>query len=795
MTSDLIITGAREHNLKDISLRLPRDRFIVITGLSGSGKSSLAFDTIYAEGQRRYVESLSAYARQFLGQMDKPDVDCIEGLSPAISIDQKTTSRNPRSTVGTVTEIYDYLRLLYARVGHPHCPNCGRPIAGQSMQQIVDQVCELEPGTRFSVVAPVVRGRKGEYGKLFEQLRADGFTRVKVDGEVRELEEDIDLDKKFKHDIAVVVDRLVMKEGLRRRLTDSVETAAAARRRPRRRRDSPTATRTLTFSEKFACVALRHLAARDRSRASSASTARTAPARPATAWASRRRSTRTWSCPTARSASTRARCCRTASSRSAGSSRCSRASPSTFGVDTDVPWDDAARGAARPLPLRHRQGAHPAQLPQLPGPHAPLQRRASPASSSTCSGASPRPSRSRCARRSRSTWPTGRARSARGHGSSPRASPSPSASATSTSSRCMSVREALALPRTACTLSDTERLIGGRVIKEIGERLRFLNDVGVGYLTLQRASATLSRRRGAAHPPGHADRLGAGRRALHPRRAQHRPAPARQPPPHRHAAAPARPRQHGHRRRARRGDHALGRPHRRHGARAPASTAARWSPQGTPQRGHGRRRRRSPASSSPGAGASQLPGQRRLPLAVVHRARRAHAQPHDIDVALPARRLHLRHRRLRLGQVHARQRDPLQGHGGAPQPRHQAARRRPRRHRRRRAPRQGHRHRPVAHRPHAALQPGHLHRRVRPHPPAVRADPREQAARLQARALQLQRQGRPLRGLQGRRPDQDRDALPARRVRALRGLPAASATTARRSRCATRARTSPRCSR
>ncbi|MCX6364885.1 MAG: excinuclease ABC subunit UvrA, partial [Actinobacteria bacterium] len=252
MSHDLVITGAREHNLKDITVRLPRDRFIVITGLSGSGKSSLAFDTIYAEGQRRYVESLSAYARQFLGQMDKPDVDSIEGLSPAISIDQKTTSRNPRSTVGTVTEIYDYLRLLYARIGHPHCPNCGRPISGQSIQQIVDQVCDLDGGTRFSVVAPVVRGRKGEYGKLFDQFRADGFTRVRVDGEVRELEEDIDLDKKYKHDVAVVVDRLVMKDGLRRRLTDSVETAAQL---ADGLVEIETADgETLTFSEKFACV-------------------------------------------------------------------------------------------------------------------------------------------------------------------------------------------------------------------------------------------------------------------------------------------------------------------------------------------------------------------------------------------------------------------------------------------------------------------------------------------------------------------------------------------------------------
>jgi excinuclease ABC subunit A len=224
-SGELVIAGAREHNLKDLHLRIPRHALVVITGLSGSGKSSLAFDTIYAEGQRRYVESLSAYARQFLGQMDKPDVDSIEGLSPAISIDQKTTSRNPRSTVGTVTEIYDYLRLLWARIGHPHCYNCGQPIAAQSAEQIVDQVMTLDEGTRFMVLAPVVRGRKGEYGKLFEELRAEGFTRVKVDGELRRLEEEIVLDKKFKHDIAVVVDRLVMRPDLRKRLADSIETA------------------------------------------------------------------------------------------------------------------------------------------------------------------------------------------------------------------------------------------------------------------------------------------------------------------------------------------------------------------------------------------------------------------------------------------------------------------------------------------------------------------------------------------------------------------------------------------
>ena len=224
---ELVVHGAREHNLKDVTVRLPRNALICVTGLSGSGKSSLAFDTIYAEGQRRYVESLSAYARQFLQMMEKPDVDHIDGLSPAISIDQKTTSRNPRSTVGTVTEIYDYLRLLYARIGHPHCPVCGRPIAGQSLESIVDQILQLPAGTRFTVNAPVVRDRKGEYRDVFAELRADGFTRVKVDGEQRLLEEEIVLDKKFKHTIEVVVDRLVMKPDLRTRLAQSVETAAS----------------------------------------------------------------------------------------------------------------------------------------------------------------------------------------------------------------------------------------------------------------------------------------------------------------------------------------------------------------------------------------------------------------------------------------------------------------------------------------------------------------------------------------------------------------------------------------
>ncbi len=225
MADRLIVRGAREHNLKDVSLDLPRDALIVFTGLSGSGKSSLAFDTIFAEGQRRYVESLSAYARQFLGQMDKPDVDFIEGLSPAVSIDQKSTSRNPRSTVGTITEVYDYLRLLYARAGTPHCPQCGRVIARQQPSQIVDKILELEEGTRFQVLAPVIRGRKGEYVDLFADLQTKGYSRARVDGVVHSLAEPPKLKKQEKHTIEVVVDRLTVKESAKRRLTDSIETA------------------------------------------------------------------------------------------------------------------------------------------------------------------------------------------------------------------------------------------------------------------------------------------------------------------------------------------------------------------------------------------------------------------------------------------------------------------------------------------------------------------------------------------------------------------------------------------
>lgn len=264
MADEIKILGAREHNLKDIDVTIPREKLVVITGLSGSGKSSLAFDTIYAEGQRRYVESLSSYARMFLGQMEKPDVDYIEGLSPAISIDQKTTSKNPRSTVGTVTEIYDYLRLLYARIGVPHCPKCGKEVKKQTIDQIVDSVLELEEGTRIQILAPVVRGKKGEHKKVFEQAKKNGFVRVRADGEMYELSEDIELAKTKKHDIEIIVDRLIVRDNITKRLTDSLEIAISLTG------DvvmvEIVGGKTLNFSQNYACddcgISLQELAPR-----------------------------------------------------------------------------------------------------------------------------------------------------------------------------------------------------------------------------------------------------------------------------------------------------------------------------------------------------------------------------------------------------------------------------------------------------------------------------------------------------------------------------------------------------
>jgi excinuclease ABC subunit A len=487
---ELVVHGAREHNLKDITVRLPRNRLICITGLSGSGKSSLAFDTIYAEGQRRYVESLSAYARQFLQMMEKPDVDHIDGLSPAISIDQKTTSRNPRSTVGTVTEIYDYLRLLYARVGRPHCPICGKPIAGQSLDAIVDQVLQLGEGTRFTVNAPIVRDRKGEYRSEFEDLIREGFTRVKVDGEQYVLEEGVpELDKKFKHTIEVVVDRLVMRADLRLRLTQSIETAAALA-------DGLVAVdlvdtgEQLLFSENFACpdhgVSLPEL----QPRIFSFNAPHGACPR-CTGLGSQQEIDPDLLVPDpSLSIDDGALVPWSVGGSSGFYEAVIQAIADRYEIDTSKPWAeltdaeqsrflDGTGGEKLYVQYRNRMGRRRQYMLAFDGIVASLQRRYRETDSSTA--------RERI-EEYMSLRPCPVCNGAR---------LKPEVLAVTVGERSihaftqMSVTRALAF-LDELGLTATEELIGHRIVKEIRERLTFLDDVGVGYLTLDRAAATLS---------------------------------------------------------------------------------------------------------------------------------------------------------------------------------------------------------------------------------------------------------------------------------------------------------------
>ena len=490
----IVVSGAREHNLKDISLELPRDALVVITGLSGSGKSSLAFDTIYAEGQRRYVESLSAYARQFLGQMDKPDVDSIEGLSPAISIDQKTTSRNPRSTVGTVTEIYDYLRLLWSRIGKPHCHVCGAPIEGQSVEQIVDQVMELEEGTRFMVLAPIVRGRKGEYGKLFDELRADGYTRAKVDGELRLLEDPIELDKKFKHDISVVVDRLVMRHDVRKRLADSIETASGladaiveVELLPARGEDAP--GQTLTFSERFACLKCGTSMPELEPRMFSFNSPHGACER-CTGLGSQREIDPELIVPDPALSISEGALVPWANSSSNYYEQITEAIAERYGVDLEAPWESLAsehrdlflfgtNGEPVQVTYRNRYGRRRSYQTRFEGIIPNLERRYRETDSEfsrekieeymsmrpcpACGGARLRPE-------SRAVLVAGM----------------PIDEFTR-----LSVRAALAW-LAEVQLTETERHIARLILREIEERLNFLENVGIGYLSMDRAAATLS---------------------------------------------------------------------------------------------------------------------------------------------------------------------------------------------------------------------------------------------------------------------------------------------------------------
>src|SRR3989440_4940065 len=484
---ELVVHGAREHNLKDVNVRLPRNALICVTGLSGSGKSSLAFDTIYAEGQRRYVESLSAYARQFLQMMEKPDVDSIDGLSPAISIDQKTTSRNPRSTVGTVTEIYDYLRLLFARVGRPHCPICGRPIAGQSLDAIVDQVLRLPEGTKFTVNAPVVRDRKGEYKDVFEELRADGFSRVKVDGETYLLEETPELDKKFKHTIEVVVDRLVMKPDLRTRLAQSIETAAQLA-------EGLVAIdvvggESLLFSENFACpehgVSLPEL----EPRIFSFNSPHGACPR-CTGLGAQREIAPDLFVPDPTVSIGEGALDPWSVGNSSFYESVIQAIADRWEIDLDKPWQDltedeqnlflyGTKGERVYVTYRNRMGRRRAYMLAFEGIVPSLQRRYRETDSAqqrerieeymsfrpcpACNGARLKPEVLAVTVGGVNIHEFTR----------------------------MSVCRALEF-LDALELSEVERLIGARIIKEIRERLTFLDNVGVGYLELDRASATLS---------------------------------------------------------------------------------------------------------------------------------------------------------------------------------------------------------------------------------------------------------------------------------------------------------------
>jgi excinuclease ABC subunit A len=481
---ELVVHGAREHNLKDITVRLPRNRLVTITGLSGSGKSSLAFDTIYAEGQRRYVESLSAYARQFLQMMEKPDVDSIDGLSPAISIDQKTTSRNPRSTVGTVTEVYDYLRLLYARVGRPHCPICGRPIAGQSLEAIVDQILQLPDETRFTVNAPVVRDRKGEYKDLLDELRRDGFTRVKVDGEQRLLEEDIVLDKKFKHTIEVVVDRLRMKPDLRTRLFQSAETAINLAE-GLVVVDLIDEDRQLIFSERFACpehgVSLPEL----QPRIFSFNSPHGACPR-CTGLGAQQEIDPDLLVPDPTLPLAEALIPLSGNWYEA----VIQAIADRYELDLDTPWQDLSKeqqdlflygtgGERVYVTYRNRMGRKRSYMLAFEGLVSNLQRRYRDTDSSSM--------RERI-EEYMSFRPCPQCGGAR---------LKPEVLAVTVGDRNiheftqMSVTRALAF-LDELELTETERLIGARIVKEIRERLTFLDNVGVGYLALDRASATLS---------------------------------------------------------------------------------------------------------------------------------------------------------------------------------------------------------------------------------------------------------------------------------------------------------------
>ena len=779
MGGSIRIRGAREHNLRNVDLELPRDKLIVFTGLSGSGKSSLAFDTIYAEGQRRYVESLSAYARQFLGQMDKPDVDFIEGLSPAISIDQKSASRNPRSTVGTITEIYDYLRLLYARIGVAHCPECGRVITRQTPQQIVDRVLQLPEGTRFQVLAPVVRGRKGEYEGMLKELATQGFTRARVDGELVELGSGDRLARYENHTIEVVVDRLVRRTGIERRLTDSLETALSLAAgvaeveivpnrsgegadatelagaangpkgggrvsRPPSERDQEQELETLTFSEHMACThcgrSFDELAPRNFSFNSPYGACERCDG-----LGTRFEVDPELVVPNDDLSISEGAIAAWAGFRSHYFERVldSVAAENDFSLDT--PWKKLKKSARKavlygtgitPIKVsyRNRYGRQRSYTTQFEGVVPWLERRHQDSESDrareqiegymrevpcpACNGARLRPESLAVTIDDKNIYEVGE----------------------------LSISNAATF-LAALELSERDRMIAERVEKEVNERLKFLLDVGLDYLTLNRSSATLAG--GEAQRIRLASQIGSGlvgvlyvldepSIGLHQRDNQ------------RLIDTLVRLRDLGNtvivvehdEETIRVADHVvdIGPGAGEHGGEIVVA--------GTVEEAH----RRAAVDHRPvPRGEADDPGTRGAPVAerrLDRGARRARAQPEAHRRRVPARVLRVCHRRERERQEHAGERHPLsradaEGVSLARRARTSQVGRGCGAHR------QGHQHRPVTDRAYAALEPGDLHRRVRQDPHAVRVHAGGEGARLPAGPVLVQREGRSLRGVRG----------------------------------------------
>ena len=784
---ELVVHGAREHNLKDVTVRLPRNALITVTGLSGSGKSSLAFDTIYAEGQRRYVESLSAYARQFLQMMEKPDVDSIDGLSPAISIDQKTTSRNPRSTVGTVTEIYDYLRLLYARAGRPHCPICGRPIAGQSVEAIVDQVLRLPEKTKFTVNAPVVRDRKGEYKDLLEQLRGEGFTRVKVDGEARDLDEEIELDKKLKHTIEVVVDRLVMKDDLRHRLTDSIETALELA--DRLVTVDVVDGESMTFSERFACPEHGAGLPELQPRVFSFNSPHGACPR-CTGLGAQQEIDPDLLVPDPSLSISEGALVPWSLGSSSYYESIIQAIAERYEIDVDKPWQDlteeqqnlflfGTNGDKIYVTYRNRMGRRRAYMLAFEGIVTSLERRYKETDSSQ-------------QRERIEEYMSFRPCPACGG-----ARLKPEVLAVTVGGKNIHELTKLSVTRAiefldGLELTETEALIGARIIKEIRERLTFLDNVGVGYLQLDRAASTLSG--GEAQRLRLATQIGSQLVGVlyildEPSIGLHQRDNSKL------IGTLERLRDLGNtvlvvehdEQMMRAADWLvdMGPGAGEHGGHVVAEGSGEA---GGEEQGVDHRPVPLPRSRDRRAGAAQR-GPRDVP-----RPRRAHAQPQGHRRRVPGREVHRGNRCVRLGQVHAGQRDRLQG-ARQPAPPDAGEARRPRRRRGDRLLRQGDRHRPVPDRPYAALEPGDVHRNSSTR--SASSTRRRRTPRCAATSPGVSRSTSVAAAARrARATGRSRSRCTSSRTSTSRARRAAgSATTARPSRCASRASRSRTCSR